>query len=369
MYSILSGGLAALPYSQGGHSRSINAENPYGRKGEAAMESGPLGPGRKGRPCLADLAPGSVTTLADIEGPATITHLWFTVADRTTPDQPYVLRDLVLRIYWDQEDSPSVDCPLGDFFCSGFGQACRVDSIPIVVAPTRGFNCYFPMPFARRARIELVNQHANTIPAFFYQVDYQLWDRPLPESVQYFHAQWRRERLTERGRDYRLLDGVSGPGRYVGTYLALTTLERAWWGEGEFKFYLDGDQSYPTICSTGAEDYFGGGWSFARQAGGGTEETNFCSPFFGYPFHSRRNREQSPYYIDDCPTMRGLYRWHIPDPICFDEDLRVTWQQIGSDLRGAFERTDDVSTVAYWYQREPHSPFPALPPAQDRWPR
>ena len=167
-----------------------------------------------------------------------------------------------------------------------------------------------------------------------------------------------------------LLDNVKGSGQYIGTYLALSTLERYWWGEGEMKFYIDGDTDYPTICGTGTEDYFGGAWSFAKQENGRTVEQTFCTPFLGYPFYSHHDTSiHNDYHNDDCPPMRGFYRWHIPDPIRFEKDLRVTLQQIGVGHGGLFERRDDVSSVAYWYQAEPHNPFPALPPAPARWPR
>ena len=169
---------------------------------------------------------------------------------------------------------------------------------------------------------------------------------------------------------HTVLDGVEGKGHYVGTYLALQTLERYWWGEGEFKFYIDGDRDYPTICGTGTEDYFGGSWSFAKQENGRTVEQTYCTPYLGYPYYSNRDEVTwNPYHNDDVPPMRGFYRFHIPDPIFFEEDLRVTVQQIGVCYGGLFERQDDVSSVAYWYQAEPHQAFPALAPAKDRWPR
>ena len=370
MRSQLAGDPLGLALVKSSVSRSINAENPRGEKGRGAMSAGELGPGRKGSPCIRNLEPGSSVVLADIEGTGVINHLWFTVADRTSDADRYVLRDLVLRIYWDDEQTPSVECPLGDFFCCGFGQVCRVNSLPIQVVPTGGMNAYFPMPFGRHARLVLENQHVNIVPALFYQIDYSLQDDPLPASTGYFHAQWRRQKVTVPGQDYVVLDGVRGRGQYIGTYLALSVLERYWWGEGEFKFYIDGDEAYPTICSTGTEDYFGGAWSFAVPSAEGTSEQTYCAPFCGYPFYSNHDYSiRNRYHNDDCPPMRGLYRWHIPDPIRFEQDLRVTWQQIGSGFQGAFERSDDVSTVAYWYQLEPHGAFPALPLARDRWPR
>ncbi|MDU2422039.1 MAG: glycoside hydrolase family 172 protein [Bifidobacterium scardovii] len=351
-------------------SRAINAENPTGAPGRGGMAASELGPSRKGSPCLRDIASGRTVTLADVAGPGCIRHIWITVDEKTTDADCFVLRDLVLRFYWDDEPEPSVECPLGDFFCCGFGRACMVNSEPVAVVPNRGFNMFFPMPFARRARITLENQHANAIGAFFYQIDYSLYDEPLAGDTAYFHAQWRRQRLTEKGCDYVVLDGVQGEGHYVGTYLALTTLERYWWGEGEFKFYIDGDGEYPTICGTGTEDYFGGSWSFAKQVNGKTVEQTYCTPYMGYPYYSSHDELiHNDYHNDDCPPMRGFYRWHIPDPIRFRSGLRVTVQQIGVGHRGFFERQDDVASVAYWYQREPHAAFPALADREYRWPR
>ncbi len=143
----------------------------------------------------------------------------------------------------------------------------------------------------------------------------------------YFHAQWHRESMTSLGRDYVILDHVKGRGQYVGTYLSLATLQRYWWGEGEMKFYLDGDRDYPTICSTGTEDYFGGAWSFASRDDNLTEEHTYCTPFMGYPYFSRNDElTQSLYYLNDKPTERGLYRFHLPDPISFEQELKVTLQ-------------------------------------------
>ena len=263
MYNEFGGTLSNLALAKHRKSRAINAENPKGEKGKGGMAASHLGPSRKGSPCLNDIASGQTVTLAEIEGPGAINHIWITVDAKTTDADCFVLRDLVLRMYWDDEEEPSVESPLGDFFCCGFGRECNVNSMPIAVVPSRGLNCYFQMPFRKKARITLENQHVNPIPAFFYQVDYCLYDEGLPEDIAYFHAQWRREKITQLQKDYVILDNVKGKGHYVGTYMALTTLERYWWGEGEVKFYIDGDEEYPTICGTGTEDYFGGSWSFA----------------------------------------------------------------------------------------------------------
>lgn len=361
--------LSWMPYLRHGKSRAINAENPTGEKGSGGKAASKLGVSRKGNPCLKDLQPGSVTVLADIQDCGIIRHIWMTVDNKTTDADCFVLRDLILRMYWDGEEEPSVEVPLGDFFCCGFGQECYVNSNPIVVAPSRGFNCFFSMPFRKSAIITLENQHKNSIPAFFYQIDYCLYN-DLPEETEYFHAQWRREKITSLGRDYVIVDGIKGKGTYVGTYLALSVLERYWWGEGEVKFYIDGDEQYPTICGTGMEDYVGGSWSFASHPNGKTVENTYCTQYMGYPFYSRHDQlVYNAYHNDDCPPMRGFYRWHIPDPIFFEENLKVTVQQIGVNHGGMFERQDDLSSVAYWYQIEKHAKYPELQEAKERWPR
>jgi hypothetical protein len=367
-FNPLFGGLSSLPLVNNGRSRAINAENPRGEKGKGGMASSHLGPSRKGSPCIRNLESGRTVTLAEINGPGVIQHIWITVTDKTDKDV-FVLRDLVLRIYWDGEEVPSVESPLGDFFCNGFGRGCTVNSLPIVVNPTRGFNCYFQMPFRKKAKITIENQHTGAVPAFFYQVDYCLYDE-LPENTAYFHAQWRRQKLTTKQQDYVIVDNIKGQGLYVGTYMALTTLERYWWGEGEVKMYIDGDDEYPTICGTGTEDYFGGAWSFASQKDGKTIENTYCTPFMGYPYYSAHDEVvHNFYHNDDTMPQRGFYRWHILDPIRFAQDLKVTIQQIGVEKNGLFERQDDIASVAYWYQMEPHAPFSPLARKEDRRPR
>lgn len=366
---VLPGNVGMLPYLTHGKSRAINAENKTGEKGKGGMAASSLGKSRKGSPCLQDIEPGEEVVLGEIIGPGVIHHIWITTDNKTSEGACFVLRDLVLRMYWDGEEKPSVEVPLGDFFCCGFGKECFVDSSLIAVVPSRGLNSYIQMPFRRKARITLENQHVNVIPAFFYQIDYTLY-KSLPENLAYFHARWRRQPLTELGKDYVIIDEIKGKGQYIGTYIALTTLQRYWWGEGEVKFYIDGDSDYPTICGTGMEDYFGGSWSFATQVAGRTIEQTYTTAFLGYPFYCRHDDlAKSPYYNDDCPPMRGFYRWHVVDPIFFEEDLKVTVQQIGIRNSGLFERQDDLSSVAYWYQTEPHNSFPDLLEREKRWPR
>ena len=366
---LTAGGIAAMPFLSQGKSRAINAENPMGEKGKGGMAASPLGVSRKGRPCLKDVQPGEVVVLGEIEGPGIINHIWMTVDNKTGPGDCFVLRDLVLRMYWDDEENPSVETPLGDFFCCGFGMEYYVNSEAVVVVPARGLNSYFSMPFRKKAKIVLENQHKNPLPAFFYQVDYCLYET-LPEQTSYFHAKWNRQSITAIGEDYVVVDNIKGRGQYIGTFIALSTLQRYWWGEGEMKFYIDGDRDYPTICGTGMEDYFGGSWSFASYDQGKMVEKTYSTSYLGYPYYSGRDElVVNPYHNDDCPPMRSFYRWHINDPIFFEEDLRVTLQQIGVSHNGLFERQDDVSGVAYWYQTEPHEAFGKMLSKEERHPR
>lgn len=273
-----------------------------------------------------------------------------TVPSGSVAGNPY--RDLILRAYWNDEDDPSIEVPLGDFFCLGHGRPCTVTSMPVVVAPRGGLNVFFPMPFEDHARVTLESDLKEDLP-LFYQIDYALVP-DIADDTAYFHAQWRRENSTTRGTDFTIVDGIEGEGHYVGTYLAWAALEQGWWGEGEFKFYIDGDDEYPTICGTGTEDYPGDAFGFDN-------ETIYSMPFVGFPQHESGGKRDVP--------RHGLYRWHIPDPIRFTEDLRATVQVIGQDETSLFERQDDVAATAYWYQREPHAPFPDLPDRAARRPR
>ena len=343
-------GLANLPLLSDAETRSISAENPNGEKGGGAKtipdDDSPasmLGPGWKVRPCIA-LPPGATTTLADVEGPGIIQHIWITV-------KPEAYRDAVLRFYWDAEETPSVEVPLGDFFCNGHGLRYNVNSLPVAVNPSGGFNCYWPMPFRQRARVTVESQHQEPIDGFFYQITYALTG--VPERAAYFHAQWRRSMTTREYPEHVILEGVRGQGHYVGTFLAWTQLSNGWWGEGEIKFYVDGDADHPTICGTGTEDYVGGAWCFGGET--------YSTPFLGYPLY-----RQEPGEV----PRHGLYRWHVLDPVRFKQDLRVTIQALGWRPNRKFEPlTDDIASVGTWYQAEPHAPFPELPPVHERWSR
>lgn len=348
--STLHFGFGGLPLLSSARTRSISAENPTGALGggaQAEPEEGnaasALGRTWKVRPCIT-LPRGETTTLAEIDGPGTIQHIWITSSQTA-------YRDCILRMYWDGEEEPSVEVPLGDFFANGHALRCDVNSLPIVVNPSGGFNSYWPMPFHHRARITIENQRWEDIGGFFYQITYALGDVPAHAGT--FHAQWRRSVCPRVNPQHVLLDGVRGAGHYVGTYFAWTQLSNGWWGEGEMKFFMDGDADSPTICGTGTEDYFGGAWGFDGRT--------YSTPFLGYPLYHK--------VADEVPK-HGLYRWHVLDPIRFEESLKVTVQALGWWPNGKFQPLDDdIASVAYWYQTEPHGAFPAMLPPEQRWPR
>jgi hypothetical protein len=343
------GNISSLPALRNSETRSISAENPKGERGGGAKavpdERSPasdLGTGWKVRPFVP--VPRQTTiTLADIAGPGVIQHIWMTVDNKA-------YRDFILRFYWDGETNPSIEVPLGDFFAAGHGLRYKVNSMMVAVNPTGGLNSYWPMPFRKSARITLENQSTQNFPQFFYQITYAL--EPVPENAAYFHAQWRRSLTSRKHPEHVIVDGIAGRGHYVGTFLAWEQLSNGWWGEGEIKFFMDGDRENPTICGTGTEDYFGGAWAFGDT---------YSTPFLGYPLQVREAEKVSKH---------SLYRWHVLDPIRFTKDLRVTIQALGWWPNGKFQPlTDDIASVAYWYQVEPHTPFPSLPERMARFPR
>ena len=346
------GNLARLSNAQ---TRSISAENPTGAKGRGGMATDgtgaipgrELGQGWKLSPSINLPGMGTVT-LADIAGRGAILHVWVTVT-------PTAWRQLVLRMYWDGEATPSVETPLGDFFCNGWCQRCNIGSLPVAVNPAGGFNSYWELPFRQHARLTVENLGPEEIKGFYYQIDYTLTDVPADRA--YLHAQWRRDNPLPYKAVHTLLDGVAGQGHYVGTYLAWGVHNSGWWGEGEIKFYLDGDGEWPTICGTGTEDYFGGAWNFEHPKG---EYGQFSTPFLGLP------QVLKPDGLYSSQQRFGLYRWHVMDPIRFQHDLRVTIQALGwrvaqNGQPRYLPLQDDIASTAFWYQTEPHAPFPALP--------
>jgi hypothetical protein len=254
-------------------------------------------------------------------------------------------------MYWDGETDPSVEVPAGDFFAMGWGKYARISSLAICVNPGSAFNSYWPMPFRKKARLTLENLDDKPM-VIYYQIDYT--KTPVPQDTAYFHAQFRRVNPLPYKQVYTILDGVSGKGQYVGTYLAWGVHNNGWWGEGEIKFYLDGDKEFPTINGTGTEDYFGGSYNFENPET--RQYETFTSPYSGLA------QVIEPDGLYQSQQRFGLYRWHIIDPIRFDQNLRVTIQALGWQSGGRYlPLMDDISSVAYWYQTEPHAPFPKLP--------
>jgi len=349
MTSPFSLSLASLPQLSRARSRSISPENPTGAKNGGALATEgtgahcarDLGKGWKVSPSW-DIEPKSTRVLADIEGPGVIQQIWM------TPTGTW--RQLILRIYWDDQEFPSVECPVGDFFACGWGQYAPVVSLPVCVNPGSAFNCYWPMPFKKRCRITFENLGDNSVRLYF-QINYALQE--IPDDAAFFHAQFRRVNPLPYKSVYTLLDGVAGHGHYVGTYLAWGVNNNGWWGEGEIKFYLDGDEN-PTICGTGTEDYFCGSYNFENKATRQYEEYN--TPYAGLPQVIR------PDGVYNSQTRFGMYRWHLMDPIRFEQDIRVTIQALGWRHDGRYlPLQDDIASVAFWYQDLPAKPFPGLP--------
>ncbi|HOW31269.1 MAG TPA: DUF2961 domain-containing protein [Bacteroidales bacterium] len=351
-----SGNLESLYMLPDSKSRSVSPENLTGEKGKggmATLENGSaaynareLGQGWKVNPYVV-IKPGETFTMADIAGPGIIKHIWM------TPAGDYRLS--IFRIYWDDEEQPSVESPVGDFFCTAWGwdNEPQINSLAVCVNPKNGFNCYWPMPFRKRCRITMQNMSAERL-VVYYQVDYS--ETKVPGDAAYFHARFNRTNPVAFKEDYTILDGVIGKGQYVGTFIAHGANSPWWWGEGEVKFFIDGDTKFPTICGTGEEDYFNGSYCYEERETPDTaiDYTDFSSPYTGF-YHINTGHK-------DNQRRFGEYRWHLTDPIRFDKDLKVTIQCIGWQSEGRYlPLTDDMASVAYWYQTEPHSPFQPLP--------
>jgi hypothetical protein len=338
--------------------RSISPENFTGAKGNGGkadprLDSGKrnaanswypsqnLGKGWKVNPFI-EIKGGEKITIAEIEGPGAIQHIWMTPTGNW--------RFSILRFYWDDEETPSVEVPVGDFFGMAFNEYAQMNSLAVTVNPGSAFNCYWKMPFRKKCRITMENIDHESMRVY-YQVDYTL--TAIDESEGYFHAQFRRSNPTT-GAIHTLVDGIKGKGQYVGTYLAWNVNNNGWWGEGEIKFFLDGDSEYPTINGTGTEDYFCGSYNFENSKTHQYQE--FSNAYTGLHQVIRPNG----LYVSQ--QAFGLYRWHIMDPIRFEKDLKVTIQDLGWRYDGHYlAQQSDISSVVYWYQREPHGAFPKLP--------
>ncbi len=349
-YSGVGNTLADLYRLSDARTFSVSPENPTGEKGKGGMaiqgtasrEARELGRGWKVNPFII-IDPGKTSVLAEVAGPGAIQHIWMTPTGNW--------RYSILRMYWDDEKEPSVEVPVGDFFAMGWGKYARVSSLAVAVNPGSAFNSYWTMPFHRRARITMENLDTEPM-RLYYQIDFA--QTQLPSDAAYFHAQFRRINPLPYKQVYTIVDGVKGKGHYVGTYMAWGVHNNGWWGEGEIKFYMDGDREFPTINGTGTEDYFCGSYNFENKEKRQYEE--FTSPYSGLVQALR------PDGLYQSQQRFGLYRWHIADPVRFDTDLRITIQALGWRDGGRYlPLQDDIGSVAYWYQTEPHASFPKLP--------
>jgi hypothetical protein len=336
--------------------RSISPENFTGEKGKGGMAdpadkdkinmanatnaARDLGQGWKVNPYIR-IQSGETVTLAEISGSGAIQHIWMTPTGNW--------RFSILRMYWDDETEPSVECPVGDFFCMGWGEYSPLSSLAVCVNPGSAFNCYWPMPFRKKCRITMENLNDADAMTLYYQIDYTLTE--VPADAGYFHAQFRRSNPNTTSV-YTIADGIKGKGQFVGVYLAWGVNNNGWWGEGEIKFYLDGDNKFPTICGTGTEDYFCGSYNFDRNG----KFTEFCTPYSGLVQVIR------PDGTYKSQQRFGLYRWHIADPIRFEKDLKITIQDLGWHQGGRYlPQQSDISSVCFWYQANPHAVYPKLP--------
>lgn len=331
-------------------SRSISPENLSGGQGMGAQATEgtgaqcarELGRGWKISPSVR-IQPGETFTMADISGRGAIQQIWMTPTGHW--------RFSILRIYWDDQEVPSVECPVGDFFGMGWQRYAQISSLAVCVNPGSAFNCYWEMPFRKRCRITMTNI-AEEQMTLYYQINYCLTD--VPEEAAYFHASFRRTNPLPYKDVYTILDGVKGQGHYVGTYMAWGVNNVGWWGEGEIKFYLDGDGEFPTICGTGTEDYFCGSYNFENRETKQYQE--FSTPYSGL------HQVVRPDGVYSSQQRFGMYRWHITDPIRFQEDLRVTIQALGWRSGHRYlPLQDDIASVAYWYQTLPTASFRPLP--------
>jgi hypothetical protein len=337
-------------------SRSISPENFNGEKGKGGMAttgtgsnaSRDLGKGWKVSPSVVIKAK-TVYTVAEIEGPGAVQHIWMTPTGNW--------RYSILRFYWDNETMPSVEVPVGDFFGMGWGQYAPIQSLAVCVNPGSAFNCYWPMPFRKKCKITMENIDDRDM-VLYYQVDYTLTE--IPNDAAYFHAQFRRVNPLPLKTDYVLVDSIKGKGQYVGTYMAWGVHNNGWWGEGEIKFFMDGDTEYPTICGTGTEDYFCGSYDFdtRKKNSAGVEEVNYTE--FSTPYTGLHQVIKGDGHYSIAQRF-GLYRWHITDPIRFEKNLKVTIQALGWHSGGRYlPLQDDIASTVFWYQAEPHGSFPKL---------
>src|SRR5699024_5070727 len=315
------------------------------------------------------IEPGETRTIAAVQGPGIIKHIWMTIAS----SEPQHLKKIVLRMYWDDEETPSVEAPIGDFFGLGLGKYILYESKYLSVASQRALNCFFEMPFKKSAKITVTNQGSQAIDAFYYNIDWEK-HKSLPENLAYFHAQYRQavptdgwtedwkynsepkinNKVNKTGEGNYVILKAKGHGQFVGVTQSIMQNQGDWWGEGDAMIYIDGE-SEPQIQGTGAEDYYLGAWCYGGCAISpfGTQKSTFAYDRYGNPANGG----------DDRGAQWTVYRFHSESPIVFNKSIKVT-----IELCHANHRSDNYYTVAYWYQVEPHAPFPDLPPVEDRIP-
>lgn len=294
------------------------------------------------------IAPGATLELGRIEGSGRITHIWFTIAAKSNDH----LRELALRIYWDGAEKPAVETPLGDFFGLGFGRYVEYKSAPISIGGVKALNCYWPMPFAKGARLTLTNEGSEPVHSCYFNIDYRLDDQPATDA-RYFHTQYRQAFPVPKGTDYPILE-TTGRGQFVGTFLSVMANSDGWWGEGNDKWYVDGAEK-PTIEGTGSEDYFCGAWDFQHA---------FWNAYNGVPLYTNAELGGEKRGI-----LNTCYRWHILDPVPFTKSLRMTIEHGRSGPND--DRTplrNHYASVAYYYLDRAEGDGPALPPYADRVP-
>jgi len=323
--------------------RGLPLLRPYKRRRESSWDR------TGGNRDRISVQPGETAVLADINGPGMITHIWFTIAG----EEQHFLRRIVLRTFWDGEKNPSILVPVGDFFGIGHAKTANFVSLPLQMSPQRGrgFNCFFPMPFSKGARIEVTNEGSVEVRAFYYYVDYEEHDT-VSDDLGRFHAQWRRENPTQAvdppqdpaktnldGRENYVILQAEGRGHYVGCNLNVDCKSKRWYGEGDDMIFIDGDET-PTLVGTGSEDYFNCSWC---------PHQTYYSPYHGYPLVSHPEEA-------DFSGKTSMYRFHIEDPVYFEKSIKVTIEHGHANAL-----SNDYSSTAYWYQAEPHKPFDILP--------
>ncbi|WP_448554424.1 glycoside hydrolase family 172 protein [Thalassotalea montiporae] len=359
--------VANLSWLSDAKSRSISPENFTGEAGKGGMAiegtgkvcARDLGQGWKVSPSI-EIDAGQCADLAKINTSGAIQQIWLTAFG-------VKFRDLIIRMYWDDQAHPSVEVPLGDFFCCGWEQYAHVDSLVVSVNPAFAFNCFWEMPFRKNARITIENRDPLQQAIIYYQINYV--ETEVPAQCAYFHAQFRRSNPLPYKEVHTLLDGVEGKGQYVGTYMAWGVNNNGWWGEGEIKFFIDDDKEFPSICGTGTEDYFLGAYNFDL---GAAQPKNYPSEYIEYTTaYAGLPQVIRPDGVYNAQQRFGMYRWHISDPIRFEQELKVNIQALGwrdyGNWGGDYEQRrylplqDDIASVSFWYQTLPSKPFPVLP--------